>query len=118
MTTIVRIAIVSQSSCTEQSWDLIRIQALKSFDISYDNSDDNHDDICDKDCDESDEERFVTTFVQQSAKVASDWLDLIRIQSLTPVDKQNSGEGWRRRELPRWELFSMTIVRLAKPVIL
>ena len=54
-------------------------------------------------CDESDEERFVTTFVQQSAKVASDCLDLIRIQSLTPVDKQNLGEGWRR-ELPRWEL--------------
>ena len=90
MTTIVRIAIVSQSSCTEQSWDLIRIQALKSFDISYDNSDDNHDDICDKDCDENVEERFVTTFVQQSAKVvAPECLDLIRIQSLTPVDKQN-----------------------------
>ena len=52
----------------EQSWDLIRIQAL----TSYDNSIDNHGDICDKDCDENVEEKFVTTFVQQSAKVAPD----------------------------------------------
>ena len=48
--------------------------------------------------------KSVTSFVQQFARVPADCRGLIRIQSLTPVDKQNSGEGWRG-ELPRWELY-------------
>ena len=62
--------------------------------------------------------KSVTSFVQQFARVPADCRGLIRIQSLTPVDKQNSGEGGGVRNCHDGNFNSMTIVKLAKPVTL
>ena len=54
--------------------------------------------------------KSVTSFVQQFARVPADCRGLIRIQSLTPVDKE---EG---RLSGSWKLTFVTILNLAKLV--